>query len=113
MRRDAGRAAAVPKRLLLFWGRPEKPSWKRLAGFYERNTGSEEPSGWYAEARQSMVEAGESEYSSVLKTRNLLISRDAQNALASEKALNSNVTGTRFLLFDARFFSQTLLLTSG
>src|SRR6266480_4599141 len=38
---------------------------------------------------------GESEYSGLLKTRKLLIFRDAQNALASEIAPNWNVSGTR------------------
>ena len=41
-----------------------------------------------------MVEAGESEYSGLLKTRNLLKDRHAQYALASEIALNWNVSGT-------------------
>src|SRR5262249_16602579 len=38
---------------------------------------------------------GKSEYSHVLKTRNLLIFQDAQNALDSENAPNWNVSGTR------------------
>jgi len=40
------------------------------------------------------MEAGESEYSGVLKTHNLLIFRDAQNALDSENAPNWNVSET-------------------
>src|SRR6266403_5943440 len=45
--------------------------------------------------RRYMVEAGESEYSAVLKTRNLLIFRDAQNAENGKIAPNWNVSGTR------------------
>jgi hypothetical protein len=44
------------------------------------------------------VETGESEYPAVLKTRNLLIFRDAQNAEIEEIAKfapNWNVSGTR------------------
>jgi hypothetical protein len=43
-----------------------------------------------------MVEAGESEYFGLLKTRNLLIFRNAQNARNGKFAFNWNVTGTRF-----------------
>jgi hypothetical protein len=50
-----------------------------------------------------MVEAGESEYSRVLKTRKLLIFRDAQNAVASEIAPNWNVSGTRVFSAPASF----------
>jgi hypothetical protein len=39
-----------------------------------------------------LVEAGESEYSAVLKTRNLLIFRDGQNAENGEIAPNWNVS---------------------
>jgi len=42
-----------------------------------------------------MVEAGESEYRAVLKTRNLLIFRDAQNVENGKIAPNWNVSGTR------------------
>jgi hypothetical protein len=42
-----------------------------------------------------MVEAGESEYSWVLKTRKLLIFRDAKNAENGKIAANWNVSGTR------------------
>jgi len=45
---------------------------------------------------------GESEYSSVLKTRNLLIFRDAQNAENGEIAPNWNVSGTRDFSFAKR-----------
>jgi len=38
---------------------------------------------------------GESEYPAVLKTRNLLSFRDAQNAESDEIALDWNVSGTR------------------
>ena len=41
------------------------------------------------------MEAGESEYSVVLKTQNLFIFRDAQNAENAEIAPNWNVSGTR------------------
>jgi hypothetical protein len=41
-----------------------------------------------------MVEAGESEYSVVLKTRKLLILRDAKNAENGKIAANWNVSGT-------------------
>ncbi len=41
-----------------------------------------------------MVEAGESEYSRVLKTRNLLIFQDAQNAENGKIAPNWNASGT-------------------
>jgi hypothetical protein len=45
----------------------------------------------------------ESEYSWVLKTRKLLIFRDAQNAESGKIALNWNVSGTRdFHLFIPR-----------
>jgi hypothetical protein len=44
---------------------------------------------------QLVVEAGESEYSGLLKTRNLLIFRDAQNAENDKIAPNWNVSGTR------------------
>lgn len=50
-----------------------------------------------------LVEAGESEYSRVLKTRKLLIFRDAQNAVASEIAPNWNVSGTRVFSAAASF----------
>jgi hypothetical protein len=43
-----------------------------------------------------MVEAGESEYFRLLKTRNLLIFRNAQNARNGKFASNWNVSGTRF-----------------
>ena len=46
-----------------------------------------------------MVEAGESEYSAILKTGNLLIFRDAQNAENSKIAANWNVSGTRDFSF--------------
>ena len=46
-----------------------------------------------------MVEAGESEYSRVLKTRRLLNFRDAMNAENSEIAANWTVSGTRGLSF--------------
>jgi hypothetical protein len=42
-----------------------------------------------------MVEAGESEYSGLLKTLNLLIFRDAKNAEHGRIAANWNVSGTR------------------
>lgn len=42
-----------------------------------------------------MVQAGESKQIVVLKTRNLLISRDAQNAKNSKNAANWNVSGTQ------------------
>jgi hypothetical protein len=42
-----------------------------------------------------MVEAGESEYSRVLKTLKLLISRPAKNAVYAKIAPNWNVSGTR------------------
>lgn len=42
-----------------------------------------------------MVEAGESEYSAVFKTRNLLIFRVAQNAENCKITPNWNVSGTR------------------
>jgi hypothetical protein len=42
-----------------------------------------------------MVEAGGSEYSGVLKTRNLLILRPAKNAVYDKIAPNWNVSGTR------------------
>src|SRR6266850_6706187 len=46
----------------------------------------------------AMMEAGgETEYSAILKTRNLLIFRDAQNAENGEIAPNWNVSGTRDL----------------
>jgi len=41
------------------------------------------------------MEAGESEYLAVLKTRNLLIFREAQNAENDKLAPNRNVSGTR------------------
>lgn len=44
-----------------------------------------------------MVEAGESEYQGLLKTRNLLIFRDVQNWKNAQIALNWNVSGTRTL----------------
>jgi hypothetical protein len=42
---------------------------------------------------------GESEYSAVLKTRNLLIFRDAQNAENGKMVLNWNLSGTRKFSF--------------
>jgi len=42
-----------------------------------------------------MVEVGESEQIVVLKTRNLLIFRGAQNAKNSKNAANWNVSGTQ------------------
>jgi len=50
-----------------------------------------------------MVEAGESEYSGVLKTRKLLTFRDAKNAEPGEIAPNWNVSGTRDFSFLANF----------
>jgi len=50
---------------------------------------------------------GESEYSVVLKTRKLLIFRDAKNAEHGKIALNWNVSGTpdfRFLANFVKFF---------
>ena len=41
------------------------------------------------------MEAGESEYSGLLKTRKLLIFRDAKNAEHGKIAPNWNVSGTR------------------
>jgi len=43
----------------------------------------------------SVMEAGESEYSALLKTRNLLIFRDAQNAGIGKIATSWNESGTR------------------
>jgi hypothetical protein len=45
------------------------------------------------------MEAGGSEYSAVLKTRNLLIFRDAQNVENDKIAPNWNVSGTRDFSF--------------
>ncbi len=42
-----------------------------------------------------MVEAGESKQIVVLKTRNLMIFQDAQNAKNSKNAANWNVSGTQ------------------
>jgi hypothetical protein len=50
-----------------------------------------------------MVEAGESEYSGVLKTRKLLTFRDAKNAEHGKIAPNWNVSGTRDFRFLANF----------
>jgi hypothetical protein len=44
----------------------------------------------------------ESEYSALLKTRNLLIFRDAQNVKNGEIAPNWNVSGTRDFSFAER-----------
>jgi hypothetical protein len=48
---------------------------------------------------ERMVEAGESKYLAVLKTRNLLIFRDGQNAENGKIAPNWNVSGTRDFSF--------------
>jgi len=54
------------------------------------------------ESIRKMVEAGESEYLWVLKTRNLLIFRDAKNAEHGKIAPSWNVSGTRrLLIFDS------------
>ena len=45
--------------------------------------------------RRNWWRRGESEYSSVLKIRNLLVSRDAKNAEYGKIAANWNVSGTR------------------
>lgn len=42
-----------------------------------------------------MVEAEESEHAGLLKTRNLLILRSAENAQYDKSAANWNVSGTR------------------
>ena len=47
---------------------------------------------------------GESEYPQVLKTRNLLIFRDARNAENYQIAPNWNVSGTQHLRLSARIF---------
>src|SRR5215510_15105181 len=57
-----------------------------------------------------MVEAGESEYPWLLKTRNLLKNRHAQNALASEIAPNWNVSGTRVFRCSTRIFDSSFLI---
>jgi hypothetical protein len=49
----------------------------------------------YYESTRYMVQAGESKQIVVLKTRNLLISRDAQNAKNSKNAANWNLSGTQ------------------
>jgi hypothetical protein len=49
----------------------------------------------YYKSIRYMVEAGESKQIVVLKTRNLLIFRDAQNAKNSKNAANWNVSGTQ------------------
>jgi hypothetical protein len=49
-----------------------------------------------------MVEAGESEYSRVLKIRKELISRDTKNAENGKIAANWNVSGTRDFSFAKR-----------
>ena|SRR6267154_144258 len=46
---------------------------------------------------------GESEYSVVLKTRNLLIFRDAKNAETGKIAPNWNASGTRDFQFSCQF----------
>ena len=56
-----------------------------------------------------MVEAGESEYSGALKTRNLLILGDAKNARIAEIAPNWNVSGTRVFAYQAKFRFAALL----
>ena len=48
---------------------------------------------------RKMLEVGESEYSAVLKTRNLLIFRNAKNAKNGKIAPNWNVSGTRDFSF--------------
>ena len=55
-----------------------------------------------------MVEAGESEYSGALKTRNLLILGDAKNARIAEIAPNWNVSGREFFGYQAKFRSAAL-----
>jgi hypothetical protein len=50
-----------------------------------------------------MVEAGESEHSRVLKTRNLLIFRGAKNAENGKIAPNWNVSGTRDFQHSCQF----------
>jgi len=51
---------------------------------------------------------GESEYSGLLKTRNLLKNPDAQNALVSEIAPNWNVSGTRVFRCNTRILDSFL-----
>src|SRR6476660_5670219 len=51
---------------------------------------------------------GESESSGLLKIRNLLKNRNAQNALASEIAPNWNVSGTRVFRCNTRIFDSFL-----
>src|SRR5215470_4447400 len=56
-----------------------------------------------------MVEAGgESEYSGLLKTQNLLKNRDAKNAQSSKMALYWNVAGTRDFRLSAGLWSKKL-----
>ncbi len=54
------------------------------------------------------MEAGESEYSGLLKTRKLLIFRHAKNALASGIAPNWNVSGTRLFVIFGLCFAKIL-----
>jgi hypothetical protein len=59
-----------------------------------------------------MVEAGESEYSGVLKTGNLLNFRDAQNERIGEIAPNWNVLGTRDSCLSVKFRSALPIVFS-
>jgi hypothetical protein len=59
-----------------------------------------------------LVEAGESEYSGVLKTRKLLIFRDAKNAEHGKIAPNWNVSGTQ-LASSSRFVLTKFLQLFG
>jgi len=53
-------------------------------------------SNWWSSTRPPKRVEAEAEYFGLLKTRNLLIFRDAQNARNGKFASNWNVPGTRF-----------------
>jgi hypothetical protein len=59
-----------------------------------------------------MVEAGESEYSWVLKTHNLLTFRDGQNAENGKIAPNWNVSGTPDLSFAKQNANYRVVLSA-
>jgi hypothetical protein len=90
----------VPLVMLSFSGGSASLLWSRM------HVSDETCAHWFAASRPNclkILQAGEWEYSRVLKTRNLLKNRDARNSENSEIASSWNVSGTRAFVVTPEF----------
>src|SRR5690242_20488504 len=79
-----------------------------LGALYPWSEGAPRPCSGHHFLRRKWWRRGESEYSGLLKTRKLLIFRDAKNAENGKIAPNWNVSGTRDFRLAGQFREQDL-----